>query len=102
MTTTTKTKNSPITQLSPRSKALWEQCLEERYLTDLQQTMLRHALQSLDTADQAREQLQALGGYTTTDRYHGERLHPLARVEMKSRAVALDVLGKLGFTGITG
>ncbi len=76
----------PPSHLSPRSAALWRSIVPSQAHGAPKLALVQSALEALDRADQAREQI-AIEGLTFTTKTTGAvHVHPLAKLEKESRA----------------
>lgn len=85
----------PPTELSRRSRAIWQAVLADYDLHAAELELLRCALVSLDRADEAGEVI-ARDGVTVLDRYGTPKSHPAADIEARSRAAYARMVAQIG------
>lgn len=78
-------KDKPPTHLSNRSQALWRELVPRKACSIGRRTLLQSALEALDRADEAREEISRAGLTTTTKTTGAVHLHPLVKLERESR-----------------
>jgi phage terminase small subunit len=77
---------APPRHLSRRSRALWRSLIPRRAVSPERITLIEHALELLDTADQCRRIIKSQGRTFKTARSNVRHLHPLVLVEQRARA----------------
>ena len=80
-----KTAVKPPSHLSKRAKKLWVLVVERRAKSPERLALLQTALESLDRADQCREQIESQGLLTETKTTGTKHLNPLLKLEKDSR-----------------
>lgn len=103
----TKKQNQPIqapNHLSPRAKTLWGELVPRRARSPERLALLQTALEALDRADQAKEQLDREGLTWTTKSSGAVHVHPLLKVEKDARGAFAQIWNRLGlfFDGASG
>lgn len=88
----------PPAHLSPRTQALWHSVVPKRARSSERLALVTTALEALDRADKARDEVDAAGMTTTTKTTGAVHLHPLLRVERESRQLFSKLWRDLGFS----
>jgi P27 family predicted phage terminase small subunit len=88
----------PPVHLSLRAQALWRQLVPRRAKSPERLTLLQAALEALDRADRAREAIEREGLTVRTETTGAMHIHPLVRVEEKSRQAFGRIWRDLGLT----
>jgi phage terminase small subunit len=95
MASDTRPVPRPPAHLSARSRRLWRE-VARRVNDPGRLALLQTALESLDRADQAREEIAAAGMTTTTRASGCVHVHPLVKVENASRFLFVTAWQQLG------
>lgn len=90
--------SAPPEHLSERSQELWRQLVGTRALLPGRLTGLKVALECLDRADEAHQNVNDEGLTTTIKTTGAVHLHPLLRVEMDARSQFARIWNQLGLT----
>jgi phage terminase small subunit len=87
---------TPPSHLSKESKSYFGKIVADYDLTDSEIIILERICSALDRETQAREGLKRHGSLTTTDRWGGEKPHPLVSIERAARTSVLAGIKALG------
>ncbi len=81
-----KRKSVPIPEhLSDKSKRLWAEIVGRRVSSPGRAVMFQTALEALDRADEARQEIETQGLTTVTETTGAVHLNPLLKVERENR-----------------
>ncbi len=86
----------PPAHLSDRSKALWHEVVPRTAASPERLAVIQVALETLDRADQAREQLDREGLTFATETTGAVHVHPLVKVERDARSSFVRVWTSIG------
>ncbi len=87
--------------LSARAKAIWSAVGPAKVKTGARRVLFQAALESLDSADEARNAILAEGMTSRTETTGAVHVHPLVKIELQHRAMFHKSWCALGLNAIT-